>query len=251
MLSRLHRHGQLSHKNRDDLRGAARQLPRRLPQGAAPRPGRALLRRSTATATGYVTVEPQLAVDADRAPDHRGPLAGGAAAGAAVGGAVRVRRRAGRRQPRHHRVRRPAQAAARGLQVPAHHGRATARVAATATLFLDLVFIGSSNEIHLSAFKEIPEFQSFKGRIELVRVPYLLDFRHEQQHLRGEAARGGGTRARRAAQRLRGGAVGGADPHAQAAWPRSIPKTLAELVAQADAAREGGAVRAGQGARRR
>jgi len=50
-----------------------------------------------------------------------------------------------------------------------------------ATLFLDLVFIGTSNEIHLSAFKEIAEFQSFKGRLELVRVPYLLDYRQEQQ----------------------------------------------------------------------
>lgn len=50
-----------------------------------------------------------------------------------------------------------------------------------ANLFLDLVFIGSSNEVHLSAFKEIPEFQSFKGRLELVRVPYLLDFEQEQR----------------------------------------------------------------------
>jgi serine protein kinase len=51
----------------------------------------------------------------------------------------------------------------------------------TATLFLDLVFIGSSNEIHLQAFKEIPEFQSFRGRLELVRVPYLLDFKSEEK----------------------------------------------------------------------
>jgi serine protein kinase len=50
----------------------------------------------------------------------------------------------------------------------------------TANLFLDLVFIGSSNEIHLQAFKEIPEFQSFRGRLELVRVPYLLDFKQEE-----------------------------------------------------------------------
>jgi predicted Ser/Thr protein kinase len=42
-------------------------------------------------------------------------------------------------------------------------------------LHLDLLFIGSSNENHLAVFKEIPEFQSFKGRIELVRVPYLLE----------------------------------------------------------------------------
>jgi len=48
------------------------------------------------------------------------------------------------------------------------------------TLFLDLVFLGSCNDIHLSAFREIPDFQSFKGRIELVRVPFILDVRHEE-----------------------------------------------------------------------
>jgi serine protein kinase len=50
-----------------------------------------------------------------------------------------------------------------------------------ASIELDTVFIGSSNEGYLAAFKEIPEFQSFKGRMELVRVPYLLDYRVEQQ----------------------------------------------------------------------
>ena len=50
-----------------------------------------------------------------------------------------------------------------------------------ASLELDTVFIGSSNESYLAAFKEIPEFQSFKGRMELVRVPYLLDYRVEQR----------------------------------------------------------------------
>ncbi len=40
-------------------------------------------------------------------------------------------------------------------------------------LHLDMVLIASSNEKHLSAFKEISDFPSFKGRIELVRVPYL------------------------------------------------------------------------------
>jgi predicted Ser/Thr protein kinase len=48
-------------------------------------------------------------------------------------------------------------------------------------LFLDTIFIGSSNESHLAVFKEIPEFQSFKGRIELVRVPYILDYTIEQR----------------------------------------------------------------------
>jgi serine protein kinase len=51
---------------------------------------------------------------------------------------------------------------------------------ASSTLFLDVAFIGSSNDIHLSAFREIPDFQSFKGRIELVRVPFILDVRHEE-----------------------------------------------------------------------
>ncbi len=48
-------------------------------------------------------------------------------------------------------------------------------------LYLDLVFIGSSNEKHLSAFKTMPDFPSFKGRIELVRVPYLRSYKAEQQ----------------------------------------------------------------------
>jgi predicted Ser/Thr protein kinase len=50
-----------------------------------------------------------------------------------------------------------------------------------ASLELDSVFVGSSNEGYLAAFKEIPEFQSFKGRMELVRVPYLLDYKVEQR----------------------------------------------------------------------
>jgi predicted Ser/Thr protein kinase len=50
----------------------------------------------------------------------------------------------------------------------------------SATLLLDLVFIGSCNDIHLAAFREIPDFQSFKGRIELVRVPFILDVKHEE-----------------------------------------------------------------------
>jgi predicted Ser/Thr protein kinase len=50
----------------------------------------------------------------------------------------------------------------------------------SATLFLDLAFVGSCNDIHLAAFREIPDFQSFKGRIELIRVPFILDVRHEE-----------------------------------------------------------------------
>jgi predicted Ser/Thr protein kinase len=50
-----------------------------------------------------------------------------------------------------------------------------------ASLEVDTVFVASSNEGYLSAFKELPEFQSFKGRIELVRAPYILDYRVEQR----------------------------------------------------------------------
>ncbi len=46
-------------------------------------------------------------------------------------------------------------------------------------LHLDTIFIGSSNELQLDAFKEYPDFSSFKGRIELVRVPYLVNLSQE------------------------------------------------------------------------
>ncbi|MFZ5468398.1 MAG: PrkA family serine protein kinase [Myxococcota bacterium] len=48
-------------------------------------------------------------------------------------------------------------------------------------LQLDQVLIASSNEKHLTAFKELPDFASFKGRIELVRVPYLRRYRIEKE----------------------------------------------------------------------
>ncbi|WP_373045018.1 PrkA family serine protein kinase [Vulgatibacter sp.] len=40
-------------------------------------------------------------------------------------------------------------------------------------LHLDEVMIGTANDKHLSAFKDLADFASFKGRIELVQVPYL------------------------------------------------------------------------------
>ena len=62
------------------------------------------------------------------------------------------------------------------------------------TLFLDLAFIGSCNDIHLAAFREIPDFQSFKGRIELVRVPFILDVRHEEALYRERLREAAGKR---------------------------------------------------------
>ncbi len=46
---------------------------------------------------------------------------------------------------------------------------------------LDIFFIGSSNEIHFSAFKQHPDFNSFKGRFNFLRVPYLMNYREEEK----------------------------------------------------------------------
>src|SRR3954452_24102337 len=48
-------------------------------------------------------------------------------------------------------------------------------------LHLDSLLISSSNEKHLSAFKEMGDFASFKVRIELVRVPYLRRVQKEER----------------------------------------------------------------------
>lgn len=61
------------------------------------------------------------------------------------------------------------------------------------TAQLNLVMLGTTNEKYLAAFKRDPAFASFKGRFELVRVPYLLEYKKEAQiyarhlaHLRGD-----------------------------------------------------------------
>lgn len=48
------------------------------------------------------------------------------------------------------------------------------------TLPINAVMMASSNELHLNAFKEHPDYHSFRGRIQLIRVPYLRDYRQEQ-----------------------------------------------------------------------
>ncbi|MBL9025257.1 MAG: serine protein kinase PrkA [Myxococcales bacterium] len=45
----------------------------------------------------------------------------------------------------------------------------------------NVVMIGSANEVHLNAFREHPEFPSFRGRFELVPVPYLRSWVDEQR----------------------------------------------------------------------
>ena len=39
---------------------------------------------------------------------------------------------------------------------------------------LDSVLVATTNDKHLDAFKTVPDFNSFKGRFELINVPYLL-----------------------------------------------------------------------------
>ena len=46
---------------------------------------------------------------------------------------------------------------------------------------LDLVMFAGTNEKHLDAFKSSPDWASFKGRFELVRVPYLLNIKDEMR----------------------------------------------------------------------
>jgi serine protein kinase len=55
-----------------------------------------------------------------------------------------------------------------------------------ALAYLDFMIIGSTNEKHLDAFKTDPNFTSFKARIELVTVPYLLEYEKEVEIYRDQ-----------------------------------------------------------------
>jgi predicted Ser/Thr protein kinase len=51
---------------------------------------------------------------------------------------------------------------------------------------LDILFVGSSNEIHIAAFRQHPDFLSFKERMNFVRVPYLLNAKTEEKIYEGQ-----------------------------------------------------------------
>ena len=55
------------------------------------------------------------------------------------------------------------------------------------TISLNQVLTGTTNEKFLAAFKRDPSFTSFKGRFELIKVPYLREYKKEaeiyQRHL--------------------------------------------------------------------
>lgn len=57
------------------------------------------------------------------------------------------------------------------------------------SVFLDVLMIASSNEVHLDAFKQHHDWPSFKGRMELVTAPYLLRVEDEQQIYRDQIPR--------------------------------------------------------------
>jgi serine protein kinase len=46
---------------------------------------------------------------------------------------------------------------------------------------LDILFMGSSNEIHYHAFKQHPDYKSFKARFKVIHVPYLSNFKEEEK----------------------------------------------------------------------
>ena len=60
--------------------------------------------------------------------------------------------------------------------------------------YLDAVMLGSTNELQLDAFKEFPDFNSFKARIDLIRVPYLLSVKEEQQIYQTDLAQEAGEK---------------------------------------------------------
>ncbi len=62
------------------------------------------------------------------------------------------------------------------LQITAETGEVALR---SQNLQLNCVLLGSGNENHLAAFREHPEFASFRGRLELVRCPYLRSWTDE------------------------------------------------------------------------
>lgn len=51
---------------------------------------------------------------------------------------------------------------------------------------INAVMMASSNELHLNAFRQHPEYNSFRGRILRIRMSYLLDVHREQEIYDGQ-----------------------------------------------------------------
>lgn len=63
------------------------------------------------------------------------------------------------------------------LQITAETGEVALR---SQSVQVNCVMIASGNEVHLAAFREHPEFESFRGRFELVKMPYLRSWYDER-----------------------------------------------------------------------
>lgn len=64
------------------------------------------------------------------------------------------------------------------LQITAETGEVALR---SQNVQVNCVMLASGNELHLAAFREHPEFESFRGRLELIKVPYLRSWVEEQK----------------------------------------------------------------------
>jgi predicted Ser/Thr protein kinase len=64
------------------------------------------------------------------------------------------------------------------LQITAETGEVSLR---SQNIQVNCVLIASGNEVHLGAFRDHPEFQSFRGRLELIKMPYLLSWVDEER----------------------------------------------------------------------
>jgi predicted Ser/Thr protein kinase len=64
------------------------------------------------------------------------------------------------------------------LQITAETGEVQLR---SQSVQVNCVLLGSANELHLGAFREHVEYESFRGRLELVRAPYLLSWHDEKK----------------------------------------------------------------------
>jgi len=60
--------------------------------------------------------------------------------------------------------------------------------------FLDTVFLATTNDRQLEAFREHPEYNSFKARMEFIKVPYLLRVSDEEQIYKEPARKAAGPK---------------------------------------------------------
>ena len=119
----------------------------------------------------------------------------------------------------------------------------------SAIAHLDTVMIGSTNEVQLDAFKEFPDFTSFKARIELVRVPYLMGVAQEREIYQPLLTQLADRKTRRPARGLDRGALGGAHPPQEAELHQLSAQRLDDHL-KSNATRESQALRRRRNPRR-